>query len=447
MTNLVSNQNIPSQINLHKEALEEISEQLNRVTPLVPQEIKTFYAKLFTGAIKDYAQQLLQDAYSIPSLIDKLHRAFCCAIKKQYVDISSTGAQWALDQQTNEKLFILKYSYLQEHNRFGVPITGGCVRERLYYRLDTQHFAGVPPTFRVKINANMTVSAQLFVEGRSIVLIIGNNAEQNLYRASIRKCIIHQFRAVNMDPSAQNVLIISQPEAAAIPVDGGYSLPFQVNGSERFIRLDYDLQKRCELGSLFDSPFFEEPFYQEEIDYIENINFQRDNELLNSYLSGEANYKSTIRICQIANQILKKAVGVSLNDKQQNKEVTITLNDLSIIRESQSIFKWIIQAKDESEIDQRIEQIFNCLCLMKAAVVAHRKDVVDDQNFVKSEKLEDLAIEMISQFSLSQLGQLPEEQVKEYKAILGRYILGAATFSTHYSLEKNPMLHGIIRKL
>lgn len=444
MNNIVSNQNTIYQIapNAYK-TIEDISQRFNQSTPLKLCEIANFYDQLFSRSIKDYAEKLMQDPYSIPSLVSKLHRAFR-SIKMQAIEMSSNAATWLLDVQTGERLFVAKIISLQEASQFGVPEYGGQSRERLYYLMDTKQFAGVPPTFLI-LNGGCLMSVQLALEGKDGIDIVWNGP--GIYKDSIRRCIIHQFRTVNMDPSTHNYLLISSPKKAAVPIDGGYILPFQIKRSERFINVEYDPISKIYKGSLFDTTCLDEPFHLEEIEYIQNISLEEDAQLIKTYLVKERKHQLSIKICQAANLILKRAVDVSLQDRSLGKNATITLHDLCLIREARWAFNWMTSPEDLKEIDKRINDVFNYLRQIKECVLAHEEEVLDDQRQIDRSKLHQLAINMLKQFSLLISCQPPHVEVQDYKTIMVKYILGSREYESQASCLQKGELNTLLKAL
>jgi hypothetical protein len=346
----------------------------------------------------------------------------------QNVSESTVGAEWIIDTQTQGRLFISKGSFLQEHRDFSVPEHGGTARERLYYLMDTNHFAGVPPTFLVKdifTHRIGTWSWQLAVQGE-IKLSLPQD-----YVCSFRKCLIHQIRTVNLDPSYMNILLTSTPHTLAIPIDGGYSLPFAWKGPrDPLIDIDSTNSSLRYAGSIFARPKLEEPFSPEEITHIQNSNLEQDGALLQTFLSGEQYCSQTIRICKIANLILKEAL----------RHSTITLHDVRLIYNLFYKIKWVFAEDTKGREEGEIKTLFTHAVTIKNAVRSLQPPEISETH------LQNVVLSLLKNFPSNLLPE-PKASHPFYKSLATTYILGSWGFSYYSTLPTNKELYEILREL
>ncbi len=305
--------------------------------------------------------------HKLKDVVDRLHRAVTnskCEKCSEY--LSSNDAEMVIDGKTHQTLFIAKYNYLSQGRQFCVPESQAVAREHLYYLLDRNNFAGVPPTFRVFLNS-LNQSLNLYCESHESVTCASSEHQMKL-GIHLRRCFIHQFRTVNMDPSSGNILIPSNREILnAFPIDGGYCLPERFSKS----RLSFDLVSH----SLNDHIFYDEQFSEEEKAYIENIDIGADKKLIGNHiplLEGES-----LKIFEVANKILKAAV--AFEKRSNSGDVVISLRDLSIIwneRDPQnlevSLFEFILSSKEKS-VEERIDKVF--------------KDIIGMKRFIQENKM------------------------------------------------------------
>lgn len=336
--------------------LDQITEGISRAYYHNIKEIEVWHSLLFPDHVVQDAQFLREDPYGTPAIVDKLFRAVNNE-KSIWVrsPLGSRGASLVKDAHTEEILFIVKktddrpnkggFNRSEKPSNFGISEEtdeGLIEREKLYYDLDRDGFAGVPLTILMSLKG-IYCSFQVYIQHIALLSHL-NNASKQVLKPSLRRCTIHQIRTVNMDPNSDNVLIKSITPNGAIPVDGGFSLPFKISNCK---------------ATEFDSSFLDEPFHDEEIEYIQKIDLDSDSSLIKSALDEEIEtINCTIKIFRAANLILKKAI-------EYNGE--ITLHDVVAIRK-RSFFAYIVAGADEEDILLRINRVLNELITIKSTI-------------------------------------------------------------------------------
>ncbi len=382
----------PSPLQPQKE-IEEISNSLNKFYYHNKSAVINWYDRL--SSIAPHWLELLKDPRSVPSIVYKIYLTLNMdRVRLERNPMGSTGSQWVKDSQTEEILFIRKnvrnaYQYEdlfegQDHPEdLGIPISDNAQavieRERLYYELD-HGFAGVPFTVLLAWGEH---SLQLYEKSIGLLRSIKSQRDIEILKPSLRKCVIHQFRMVNMDPTHSNVLIKEISPNGAIPIDGGYILPYKV---DRLACCSlFEIAGRNK--TLHGPPFLDEKFSSEEVDYIRKIDLNADVDKLTFALSGEARVlNQIIKIFRVANMILQVAVERSQTDISNGKKEneTITLHDVVSIREinrdekGATLFAYILQANDDHHLLSRIEEIMNEICLIKKTILT-RSQFSQDQ--------------------------------------------------------------------
>lgn len=337
--------------------------------PITREEIKGFYTEFCQkpqAAGLKTSDFLFDRSHTLISLIERLYRAVFFG-REAECPFSTTGGVRIFDNETNETLMYSKGQMLSES--LGVPLDEAIQRERLYYLLDNNGFAGVPPTLSIKLSTIKVRSFQWFKEGCEW----SSNLSLLQAKASMRKCFIHQFRTVNMDPSVRNVLIPMENQSSAFPIDGGYSLP-------TFFSDDRRLFAGTDNRKLLEKPSFEDPFNDEELSYLKGIDIESDKKLIKNHLKNCDEVESVLSIFQTANLILKKA-GERFK-KEEINQPCISLQDLYIIRESRpaynepgtSLFDYILEPFEIGDLETRIESVFDEIIKLKMAILANQSE-------------------------------------------------------------------------
>lgn len=328
-------------------------EKLKTSNPVNCNEIANLYA-----AFKDDKSLAFDKSHTFQALICRLHQAVFSGEEK-FCDISSTGAIRLCDRATQEILFIVKSTYLPQN--LGVPRGEGMPREHLYYLLDNGGFAGVPPTIPVEWTQDRKRTFQWFKENTKE----WDGKRTEARKAALRRCAIHHFRTVNMDPSRPNILIPKDNPNDAFPIDGGYCLPYEISAE----RQNFDIMdRRC----LKNKPYLDEPFSEDEKTYIREIDIQQDITLVHNYLVKGNRTHDVLRIFNTANLLLKQAAD----------SFSITLHDLCSIIDinhvypysNNTLFQWIAEGGEENEIKARIETIFNEIIRIKSTIRAQAQE-------------------------------------------------------------------------
>lgn len=346
------------------EILSNVSSELEKFYYFTEAHIDTWHDKISRIERREF-----ESFNHVFNLVDKLYRAMH---KSELVPTpsGSRGAHIIEDAKTKEKLFIVKQltdKPMENGLRrpempedFGVPSDGVIDRERLYYELDRNRFAGVPFTILMRWNG-LESSLQLYVEDQHPLFSFTDPGELKILAPSLRKCAIHQFRTVNMDPNSTNILINSN---CAFPIDGGFSLPYTVDSSK---------ENSIEIATILSKENLDTRFTAEEVEYIRSLDIDADVKILESSLLEETNLQTQIKIFRVANMILKEAVRCSEEDFSlgKNANQTITLSDVLATREiyvlnKKSLYTYALGGKNEKEILSRIDQIFDLILSLKS---------------------------------------------------------------------------------
>jgi hypothetical protein len=338
----------------------EIKQRLCDPKPLHYNQIINFHTSLKSN--HDAFNFPFDKSHTLPNLINRLHRAIFG--EEKFCDISSTGAIRFIDKETQETLFIAKKDYLPEN--LGVPSSEATAREQLYYLLDYEGFAGVPPTLRVEMMGSRVLSFQWFKMDTKW----WDERRIPERKASLRRCAIHQFRTANMDPSRPNIIIPRNDSGVAFPVDGGYCLPYTIKTN----RQPYDTVDDVPLA---DKPYFDEPFTEEEKSYIRKIDIDKDQELIKTHLQDGFRIHDVLRIFRGANLMLKHAIdssSITLHD------ICSMINVYSAIQpnSNESLFECIVNGKDDGlndhAIEKRICEVFKEVASIKTKIYAHGRE-------------------------------------------------------------------------
>lgn len=320
---------------------------------ITQEEVQEIYE--FCETVKDNEEvgRYMFDANNTLHFVaQKLYRALFFSTSEYCGEfMTSNGARWIKDADTQETLFVYKCGQLSQ---WDLGVKGfGTEREQLFYLLDRGNFSGVPPLFSVYTKSfNNSSSYSLFIENCSSLQMTRSIEEST---DSLRRCFIHQFRTNMVDPWFSNILMSNRDPRKIYPIDGGYTLPHKVS----------QLMKFCIKGK-----FLEGPFNQEEIRYIERLNIEDDCRLISDYLPNmkPARLEKTLNLFRAVNLILKKAVECSVSADLAGK--SITLRDIKKMRtqvvESSdkpprkvcSLIQYVANGGDRDGMNDRIVKIF-----------------------------------------------------------------------------------------
>lgn len=190
--------------------------------------------------------------------------------------------------------------------RRGTKPGEGAYREVAAYVLDHDHFSGVPPTALVSAcvdgaegGAVKVGSLQQFVESEG-------DCEERGYSQfplhEVHKVAVLDLRLGNSDRNGGNILVrrnASSGEWELIPIDHGYCLP----GSFEDLSFEWMYW-----------PQAERPFEPETLQYIENLDAERDESILQAHaiqLRPEC-----LRVFRVCTMVLKKGAKAGLTPSQ-----------------------------------------------------------------------------------------------------------------------------------
>jgi hypothetical protein len=194
-----------------------------------------------------------------------------------------------------------------------LPPGGGSIREVAAYLVD-QGFAGVPETFYV---SGITHPAFNSIKSGSLQRYIPNTEDSSEFSSSrysisdVQKIGTLDIRLYNMDRNSENLLVQNPNNPKLIPIDHTYVLPPALS----FLWFDWLHWKQAK-----------EPFSPELLEYIKNIDMEKDAAILRSLGIGEA----PIRTMMISTSLLKIAalkfgynlfqIGSIVSQKNLNEE-------------------------------------------------------------------------------------------------------------------------------
>lgn len=136
------------------------------------------------------------------------------------------------------------------------------------YRLDRNHFAGVPQTVITTLEhplfaGKITGSCQYFVKDSVTAVEIDRRLFENFSAASVRRIATLDIRMMNEDRHTSNILVLNQKEM--IPIDHGYIFPRDLS-SIHLTWIDW-----CQAAT---------HFTETELSYIALIEPERDRRML-----------------------------------------------------------------------------------------------------------------------------------------------------------------------
>lgn len=380
--------NAPLGISLNdQQALQEVKKELKRSYYHNAKAVKSWHASLFPEG--NSSNFCLDDSTNLPAFV---HNLFKVVVEGEGIweraPLGSRGASFVKDPRTQQILFVVKKNSdlpetdcigrSEQVSDYGISLKNEealIERERLYYHLDSKRFAGVPKTVLITFQRDYC-SFQVYVPHIGSLNTL-SLSQKEFYKSSLRKCVIHQFRTVNMDPTEENVLITTE---RAIPIDGGFSLPESINQHKWGL---FAIAGKS--MALHTRPFLDEPFSEEEIQYIQNLNLLKDTEKIQNLLDDESK-KDIIKIFHVAHMILQEAI--KFND-------SITLHDVIAIRQvscsmagHSSLFAYILKGRNETNIAHRIQVIMKKISRIKKKLKGNAQD--PDQEFLIEKEMKPL---------------------------------------------------------
>eukprot|EP01025_Chloroclados_australasicus_P059787 TRINITY_DN757_c3_g1_i1.p1 TRINITY_DN757_c3_g1~~TRINITY_DN757_c3_g1_i1.p1 ORF type:complete len:731 (+),score=33.84 TRINITY_DN757_c3_g1_i1:172-2193(+) len=215
--------------------------------------------------------------------------------------------------------------------RRGIRPGEGAVREVIAFLLDHEHFSGVPPTALV----NLVMPEQGFKVGslQGFVHADGDCEERGCSVfpvQEVHKIAVLDIRLANTDRNAGNILAKKNENGQwkLTPIDHGYCLP------DSFEDICFEWMYW---------PQAAQPFSPNTLKYIENLDVNKDLELINSH-----NLKirpECERVLQVCFMLLKKAaaMGLTLFDvamilcRQQSNQSPIEKLDREALRQAESM--------------------------------------------------------------------------------------------------------------
>lgn len=185
----------------------------------------------------------------------------------------------------------------------GIPLGKGCSREVAAYQIDAG-WSRIPPTVMINISVGRGVeigSAQLFL--KNSVSMYNSEARHKIesstnFKRELRRIAIQDIRMLNGDRHSGNILI---NDGHLNPIDQGSAFPYNAAWL-KFQWMAY-------------SDILSETLEKDELDYIQNINIERDSDILRSL-----NFQpAAIARNQLATLLLKECIaqGLSLFDVAQ----------------------------------------------------------------------------------------------------------------------------------
>jgi len=225
----------------------------------------------------------------------------------QRADDGTSGVYFMRDTQ-GKRLAVFKPAHEEGVNvadykggdiRPGCPPGEGFLKEVAAYMLDKDGFHGVPHTTLA------TCASDMFGNSQESVKVVGSlqefvpsesSAEEigwgRITRHDVHKIGLLDCRILNKDRHLGNILV-TEDEAGChlVPIDHGLSLPSTVMGGGSFEWLQF--------------PHCKQPFDEDTVDFVRNIDADRDVQLLRQLPGVREECIETMKICTI---FLKKCV-------------------------------------------------------------------------------------------------------------------------------------------
>lgn len=215
--------------------------------------------------INDPAYQLntLRYAPEMSGVIWEVKRALKKGVNPEKCKHGTSGTYLLKDEEEMPIALFKREAYLKEYAA---------------YRLDYEHFAGVPPTVITTLSHPVwgglaTGSCQLFIEDAIPAVEMSRNEYQKLSPQTVRKVAQLDIRILNLDRNASNILIFNSEDI--IPVDHGLSFPNELGG----IYLEWMHWHQSAT-----------PFSEEENGYISSLDPEKDR----AFLIEEMGFKEKI---------------------------------------------------------------------------------------------------------------------------------------------------------
>jgi len=151
--------------------------------------------------------------------------------------------------------------------RKGISPGEGYIREVAAYLMDHGNYAGVPITqlVEMEVNNNKKIgSLQRYVPNQGSLADYGLSLFD---KDDIHKIAQLDIRLYNVDRNEENLLVTKEKDVYhLVPIDHAYSLPESLEDGTLFVWLNWKKTK--------------EPMSEEMLEYIENIDIERDEQIL-----------------------------------------------------------------------------------------------------------------------------------------------------------------------
>jgi hypothetical protein len=265
-----------------------------------------------------------EDHESKPELVTQIEQILSTN-QKNSVQLCSEGigGTYFIQNEQGHKLAVFKPTDEEPGAEFNpkepqpnplLPPGGGSIREVAAYLLDNG-FAGVPETYLLSGIQHCSFNSPHPKSGslqRYIENIENNDMSSSRFAVEdVHKMGILDIRLFNMDRNSENYLILNSVNPKLVPIDHSYILPPSLS----FVWFEWLYWKQAK-----------QPFSKEHLNYIENLDIQKDSEIL----SGLGFEPESIRTMKISTTLLKIAavkfgynlfqIGLILSRKKLNEE-------------------------------------------------------------------------------------------------------------------------------
>jgi hypothetical protein len=245
--------------------------------------------------------QLKHDEESKPELVTQVEQILS-KNQKNSVQLCSEGigGTYFIHNEQGQKLAVFKPTDEEPGAQFNpkehqpnplLPPGGGSIREVAAYLLDNG-FAGVPETYQISGIRHCSFNSPHPKSGslqRYIQNLENNEMSSSRFNVEdVHKMGILDIRLFNMDRNSENYLILNSVNPKLVPIDHSYILPPSLS----FVWFEWLYWKQAK-----------QPFSKEHLNYIENLDIQRDSEIL----VGLGFEPESIRTMKIATTFLKIA--------------------------------------------------------------------------------------------------------------------------------------------
>eukprot|EP00878_Enallax_costatus_P000279 GHUV01000350.1.p1 GENE.GHUV01000350.1~~GHUV01000350.1.p1 ORF type:complete len:646 (+),score=230.80 GHUV01000350.1:469-2406(+) len=190
--------------------------------------------------------------------------------------------------------------------RRGTKPGEGAYREVAAYVLDHDHFSGVPPTALVSAYVDSVEGGAVKIGSLQQFIQSDGDCEERGYSQfplhEVHKIAVLDLRLGNSDRNGGNILARRNPsndEWELIPIDHGYCLP----GSFEDLSFEWMYW-----------PQAERPFEPETLQYIDNLDAERDESILQAH--GIQLRPECLRVFRVCTMVLKKGAKAGLTPSQ-----------------------------------------------------------------------------------------------------------------------------------